>query len=322
MMRLSAMWNVMATMTNAYEEILRPWGFDADSVRFVRASANFVCVFRKEGRRHFLRFNLASERSREAVEAEVRLVAWLHSQGVAVAAPVPSAHGRLVETIDTALGQFHAVVFVGLEGDHLETSDCQAEQFQAWGAALGRLHRVMTSYRDPSTANRPTWQNHLALALPYVESDPVLLAEWELLKQWATTLPTGPDDFGLIHFDFESDNLCWHNGMIGILDFDDCAHYWYVADIAYALRDLFAEGADLAHPIVHAFVGGYRGEHHLNEELLGQLPMLLRLHGMYLYGRLSRALDLPADQELPDWLRRLEAKLQHRLEMYRKSLAQ
>ena len=28
---------------------------------------------------------------------------------------------------------------------------------------------------------------------------------------------------------------------INILDFDDCSYYWYVADIAFALRDLFEE---------------------------------------------------------------------------------
>lgn len=325
MMKLTTMGKVVATGSNdgttpLAEACLGPFGCDAGSMRFVRASANFVCVFRKDGRQHFLRFSDASERTHEAIDAEVRLVAWLDAQGVPVAAPVPSAHGRLVETIDSSLGRFHAVVFVGLEGNHVETSDCEEVQFSAWGAALGRLHAVMKRYRHPTTVNRPSWRDHLTLAMPYVDGDPILQTEWARLNQWAASLPDDAANFGLIHYDFEADNLCWHNGKIGMLDFDDCAHHWYAADIAYALRDLFKEGADVSHPMIQAFVTGYAAQHPLSEELLAQLPMFLRLHGMYMYGRLSRALDLPRDQEPPAWLKRLETKLSQVLADYRKSL--
>lgn len=324
MMKLSTMWQVVDTVgadgaCPLAEEILRPWGPDAGSVRFVRASANFICVFQRQGRRQFLRFSAASERPLEAIDAEVRLVAWLDRQGIPVAAPIPSCHGRLVETVDTDLGRFHAVVFVGLEGSHVETSDCREAQFRAWGAALGRLHATMTGYRDASAAYRETWRDHLAMALPFVESDPVLEAEWHRLMNWAGALPDGPEDFGLIHFDFESDNLRWHAGTIGVLDFDDCSHYWFVADMAYALRDLFREGVDLANPMFQAFVAGYRGEYPVRQDLLVQLPMFLRLHDMYRYGRYARVLDLPADREPPVWLKRIQKKLEHGLETYRGS---
>jgi len=33
--------------------------------------------------------------------------------------------------------------------------------------------------------------------------------------------------------------------------------YWYVADVAFALRDLFETGVDLSHPSFHAFIRGY-----------------------------------------------------------------
>ena len=49
-------------------------------------------------------------------------------------------------------------------------------------------------------------------------------------------LPVDRDRYGLIHFDFELDNLYWRDQTIGMLDFDDCAHYWYAADIAFWLK--------------------------------------------------------------------------------------
>ncbi|HYF94890.1 MAG TPA: phosphotransferase [Symbiobacteriaceae bacterium] len=326
MMRLSTMWKVVATVGDGgacplAAEILKPWGCAVGTLRFYRASANFICEFMKEGRRHFLRFSDAGERPLEAILAEVKLVAWLGRQGIKVAAPVPSGQGRLVETVETALGRFHGVVFLGLEGSQLETAECQETHFRAWGAALGRLHAAMKAYQDPSAASRPSWRDHLAEARPYVDGEPALLAEWHRLESWASALPSGPDDFGLIHFDFESDNLCWQDGAIGILDFDDSAHYWYAADIAYALRDLFKEGAGLSSPQVQSFLAGYEGEHPLNRTLSAQLPQFLRLHGMYTYARLSRALDLPADREPPAWLKRVETKLRHVREAYRMSVS-
>jgi len=59
------------------------------------------------------------------------------------------------------------------------------------------------------------------------------------ITTWAELLDRTRDNFGLIHFDFELDNLCWEDALIQMLDFDDCAYHWYAADITYALRDLF-----------------------------------------------------------------------------------
>lgn len=326
MMRLSAMWRLVSTVEEdgscpAAEEILRPWGYDPGSVRFFRASANFVCHFKREGRPYFLRFNTPAERSGEMVEAEVRFVTWLAAQGMPVAAPVASQSGRLVERVETDLGPFHAVVFTGLEGGHHEMAECGPAEFRAWGAALGRLHAAAKGYQDPSRAHRPTWRDHLALARSYIPpGHRALEREWERLTAWGESLPTGADDFGLIHFDFESDNLCWQGDTISILDFDDCAHHWYVADIAYALRDLFDDGVDLENPLFREFVAGYQEIHPLNPDLLGEIPMFLRLHELYRFGRLSRALDLPAGQEVPVWLQRLDAKLGGYLKRYQEAL--
>ena len=95
MMRLSTMRKVIDTLGEdracpVAAEILQRWGYDPGSVQFLRASANFICTFRREGRPLFLRFNEASARPAGAVEAEVKLVDRLRKEGIKVAAPVPS----------------------------------------------------------------------------------------------------------------------------------------------------------------------------------------------------------------------------------------
>ena len=223
-----------------------------------------------------------------------------------------------METVETALGLVEAVVFTALDGTH---PDFGTVDFQAWGAALGRLHATMQRYYDPSLAQRATWRDHLALARTYIPADDKALnQEWERLVAWGESLRSGGEHYGLIHYDFELDNLCWHEQEFGILDFDDAAHHWYAADIAYALRDLFDDGVDLNDDRFRAFMTGYTGHHAIDSGLLEQMPMFLRLHSMYMFGRLSQALDLPPDAEMPDWLRGLNGKLQGWVERYRRSV--
>lgn len=105
------------------------------------------------------------------------------------------------------------------------------------------------------------------------------------------------------------------------VDFDDCSHHWYAADVAFALRDLFDQGADLRHASVGAFVRGYRAHFSLDDELLVALPLFSRLSRLLVCTRLVRSLDLPYRADQPSWLRGLRAKLESRVAAYAASLA-
>ncbi|MEP7357375.1 MAG: phosphotransferase [Anaerolineales bacterium] len=147
-----------------------------------------------------------------------------------------------------------------------------------------------------------------------------LLREWNALSEALSALPMDDGRLGLIHFDFDLDNLVWHAGGIGVLDFDDCARYWYAADIALALRDLFSGGVDLSHPSFRMFIEGYRSQNALEEAAIQQMPLFLRLSKLVQYGRMARALDMAEGGSYPDWLVGLEAKLRGRVEGYLMSL--
>ena len=325
MMKLSTMWKVdsmidVAGSSPLAERILDHWTHDHGSVRFFRSSTNFLYVFRDDGNRYFLRFADGSERSREAIDAEVDLVNWLAGAGIDVARPVRSANGNFVETIETELGTFHAVVFAALAGAQFDISELNDAQFRAWGEALGKLHTALKDYAGPGFSARRTWRDHLELAREYILGDaPALQDECDQIAALLGTLPVDHDTYGLIHFDFELDNLVWQDQGIGILDFDDCAHYWYAVDIAFALQDLFNDGADLHDTSFRQFVRGYTTYCPLNEVLLSQIPLFLRLGNLVGYARLVRAMDLPHARAYPEWLEALKRKLQNRMEAYRMS---
>lgn len=330
MMRLSTLWSVDRTLdadgrSPLADRIAEQWEHDANTVRFVRSSANFVYRFSANGSERFLRFARNAERTRETIEGEIELLEWLAERGVSVARPVRSRSGNRIETIETSLGTFHAVAFERLLGRHRELGEMDAGCFHAWGAALGRLHAAMADYAGPALATRPSWRDHLDQARRYIPSDKATIRrELDEIAVAIEALPADRECCGLIHGDFELDNLVWPdqgNGTPGILDFDDGSRHWYAADLAFALRDLFDRGADPSDPSVGAFVRGYRAHFPLNDELLAAVPLFSRLSRLLTCTRLARSLDLPDRSDQPAWLRRLRGKFEARIATYVATLA-
>ncbi len=335
MMKLSVMLKVDSAIddegrSRIADRILEPWEHEPGSARFFRSSANFVYTFSKDGEkggeRCFLRFADSGERSAAEIAAEMALLRWLASQGMPVTAPVASRHGRDMETVATDAGTFHAVVFPALVGAQMEIEELSAERFERWGAALGQLHATLRQYRGSEVAARRTWRDQLALVRSVIPADePRLQAEYDHLSAWLAALPRTEATYGLIHGDFELDNLFWQddgdNQTIAMLDFDECASSWYAADIALALRDLFEEaGVDLSNPSLRAFIRGYALRFPIEEEAVAQLPTWLRLANLTIYAKLMRALDLPAGGEYPEWIAEVQAHLERWVDTYTTSL--
>ena len=260
MMKLSTMLKVDSTVdaqgrSRIAAGILEHWEHDSGLAQLFRSSTNFVYVFHKRGEHFFLRFADSAERSKAAVEAEMALLGWLASKGMSVTIPILSENGRDMETVETDLGTFYAVVFKQLPGSQIAFEELSSAQFGLWGNALGKLHAALHLYQDPSLSARPTWKDSLLMAQTFVlKEEPEMRAELDYLASWLAALPVTATNYGLIHGDFELDNLFWQGETVAMLDFDDCACYWYVA---FALRDLFQTGVDLSHPSFRAFIGGY-----------------------------------------------------------------
>jgi Ser/Thr protein kinase RdoA (MazF antagonist) len=326
MMKLSTMLKVDSTVDAQWqspiaEQILEHWEHDQRPARLFRSSTNFVYVFRKGGERYFLRFADSTERTGAAIDAEMALLGWLANKGMIVTTPIASKKGRCIETVETDLGTFHAVVFAGLQGSQVAFEELSTAQFEAWGAALGKLHAMTHQDQDPRLSARPTWRDHLTQARIYLpEDEPAVQAEFDYITSFVSAHPVTATNSGLIHGDFELDNLFWQNDTIAILDFDDCSYSWYVADIAFALRDLFETGVDLSNPSFHAFIRGYSKHYSLDEELLSHLPTFMRLVNLIGYAKLVRAMDLAHDQDYPEWCTSLLLKLENRMQDYKASL--
>jgi Ser/Thr protein kinase RdoA (MazF antagonist) len=325
LMKLSTMKKVVDTVDDEWrsplaEDILERWGYDQGTVYYFRSSANFIFVFKKEGRRYFLRFNDFCERDLETIEAEMDILNYLRNKTLHIALPVKSLNDRYVEVVDTRIGTFYAVVFEGLEGIQYEFEELDDQYFSNWGRTLGQLHHTLKDIPEHYRHNRPSWKDHLTFVGKIVpEQETSAKKELQHVIRWAEDLAVTQETFGLIHYDFELDNLCWKDERVGMLDFDDCSSSWYVADIGYALRDLFEEKIDLEHPQFQKFMEGYSKETTVDMTLLKELSWFMRMHNLVSYAKLLRAVDIPESQDHPEWLIGLREKLLDYIESYRVS---
>ncbi len=315
MMTLQRMHDVVATLNEDWEspvadELVRLWANDGSRPKYVRASANFVFFFTDDrGRYRVLRFVHEAERDRNAVEAELAVVERMAAAGVPVACPIRSANQRLLELVSTDYGVFYVAAFQRVFGEQHCLEDGLGEaRLRKWGRTLGVIHNCSLG---TAGAGRPSWEDHAREAQVAFRDDPLLRTALVDLIEELRALPRTTGNFGLIHFDFELDNIVWRGDEPVAIDFDDCAQYWYAADIAFALRDLFDDNATsvaLDDPSLRSFVSGYREVRRLPDEELERLPLFLRFHHCTGWVRIQRSLTPPTSEELP-WVPDLRAKL-------------
>lgn len=302
------------------ERLAAPWfapGAEA-VVRCGRASSNIVCRVSAGGQTYYLRCNHEGERSGDDYAAEMAFVEHLAAQGVRVARPVPSQAGALVERVPTPLGIFQVVLLEAAGGVERALMEMDEPSLAAWGRTLAGLHAAAEGYAG---CGRPTWREHLQFAkgqIPVTEE--AAHGELRVVTQALSALPADATCFGLIHFDLEADNMRWQDGVPTLFDCDDCAHYWFAADIAYALRDLYEdriERIDLVDRRLGAFVAGYRAVRPLPERDLHLLPLFMRAHNLYWFARLHRSVAEGMVPGEPPWTTDLRATLASTMNGYR-----
>jgi Ser/Thr protein kinase RdoA (MazF antagonist) len=320
MMKLSLMKLVMDTIDKSWkstfaESILERWEYDKGSVFFIRASANFIFIFKNGGKHYFLRFNHSMERSFESIDSELSILQYLHSKGIHAAQPVPSKSGQLLEWVQTELGAFYAVVFEAVPGRHEEWDEITHENLHRWGSALGSLHQVCKEMPQEYVRDRLSWQEQLVeFQQALSPSDVCIHREITEVQNLIKKLPITKENYGLIHYDFELDNLLFSENGVGIIDFDDCITSWYVADLVYALRD--AGSFKLNSPEIQVFLDGYKSETNLDPNILTEAVLFERLHRLMMYARLTRSLDIEMSESYPQWLHQLHHKLSSMVNEY------
>lgn len=86
--------------------------------------------------------------------------------------------------------------------------------------------------------------------------------------------------YGLIHYDFQLDNIFYeeNNRAFSVIDFDDAVYSWCAHDIVTALDDFLGDDMmNLDHYQVKSFLKGYCSVIPLSNEDINPFPYFQRL---------------------------------------------
>ena len=174
--------------------------------------------------------------------------------------PIQTPSGEDLAVVSRT-GHDHLVVAATwLEGDEVE--ECNIVQARMLGAAMGVMHEHATGWAVPEGADLATFSDPFfgdedRLRGAYADRpEDLALVEWSLARCQAAlsdALSCGPRI--VIHGDLHGGNLLWHEGVLAVLDFDDCGVAVPALDLAVAI--FYLRGSDPR--IEDALREGYAG---------------------------------------------------------------
>ncbi len=298
------------------KEALRHWPHDADtldeSLTHFRISSNAVYPYRCEGQLCFLRLAPTEEKLEINLAGELAFLAYLQARDFPALRIIPTKDNAPYMLLHTAYGDYYASAFQGVAGKPIEDLTLSPALLQEYGRTLGWLHNLSSSYEP--TQRKWTYLDALdwidAVLLEYHAPQGVMSAS-HALREALKQIPTSQATYGLVHYDFEPDNVFYNEEThtCAVIDFDDAMYHWYVLDIEQvvdSLRDLLSE--EKMPEAVSSFLAGYRTMHPYTEEMEASRSLMHRFITLYGYARLIRSVAERFDDE-PDWLVRLRKKL-------------
>lgn len=318
--------NLVLDTTDAAQTAINHWVHEENSVKFWRGSSNYVYYFNSNGRRNFLRLSHEEENSFKKITAEIDYLLYLLENNYPCNQPIKSKNGNFVEIVDTPQGKFYCVVFTGVKGENLDVKEMTIEQLEAWGSSLANLHILSSKYENGKKRPRD-WKDILEFVKTTLEQLPkekAAMEELKKLEKWLGSLSISQENYGLVHYDFEIDNIFWNRELsnFSVIDFDDSMYHWYVMDIVTVFENILDEDEINVTSKSHAFLNGYRKIKAINQKLFEEKSRFKRFDDLYTFARLMRSLQDQNIKNEPDWLEHVRIKLTNECDRIRKGFEQ
>lgn len=296
-----------------------PHGEEAlsESLTHFRISSNAIYPFFDLGGLCFLRLAPEEEKLKANILGELDFMRYLRENGFPAMEAIPSITGETLLTLTTRWGVWYACAFRCVPGTSIEDTPLTETILLEYGRTLGRLHTLSAQYVP--TAEKWSYREALAWVrevLTAYAAPKAALAELNDVRAALDALPRTAQTFGMVHYDFEPDNVFWDEETqhCAVIDFDDGMLHFFSLDVEQAL-DALSDAADEEHlPWARdCFMRGYLQVRPFTPEQEATRPLMRRFIDLYGYARLLRSVaERFADE--PEWLVGLRGKLQYSMD--------
>ncbi|HET7628510.1 MAG TPA: phosphotransferase, partial [Bacillales bacterium] len=200
---------------------------------------------------------------------------------------------RLVESLRTTAGEFHAVCFAKAAGGPAKPEDWNDQLFHTLGKIMGKMHKLTRTYEPKASAVRHDWEAVLRQDLQ--TSEAWLSDKFKALLDYFSALPQDRDRYGLIHDDIHRGNFFVTDDSLTLFDFDDCKYSWFAEDIAVALFYAIppdgeeTKRCETAQIFYESFLNGYETVLSAPAGLGEWLPYFLKLRELQVYAAIQKS---------------------------------
>lgn len=310
--------------------MLKNWKYDQESMdlfKYYRISSNAIYPFRESEKLMFLRMTPACERSGEIIESELSILQKLKDNGYTVPEVIKSLkHERLVKK-DTPWGEYYAVVLEGVGSQSLENTELTPALCYQYGKFLADFHRLSKAHLNGSSSRVNVFDLLQELSNKVNCSDEYKqVVKHELIRVWdgLKNIDRTETLFGLIHYDFELDNILYDlaTSTMYAIDFDDAMYGFYGQDIERAINSLESEVSSEDFLVFKSeFLAGYSDNGLSVSDYLENGDLYKAFAKLYAHVRIKESLKETWDNE-PEWMNGLREKLTALLVGYEDSLLQ
>lgn len=303
--------------------LLKNWNYDDESVelfKYYRISSNAIYPFKNQSKIHFLRFIPASEKDNKCISQELEFINILSNNEFNVPNVIKSKFGNLIETKETPWGSYHAVVFESVGNETLESIEMTEEIAYNYGKSLARLHEI-SKEKVQSVLERNSIFDIFNMIegklVKDISNNTRLLDHLNVLRKKFDKLDITYHSYGLIHYDYELDNIIYDNETqkLSAIDFDDCMYGFYGQDVERAINSIESELEEFQNIAKACFINGYLDAGGNLEMYSNNRALYKSFADLYSYFRVSSSLEEKWDNE-PEWMEVLRNRLSKRMTDY------
>lgn len=296
-------------------EALACWNITDATIKHLSLSENatYLVTLNQSSKRYVLRLHRPGYRTHSEIESElVWLEAIEKAKAAQVAPAIPAPDGSKLCTFVNPNGETqHAVLFEFLEGRPPRDAEF-GRRIKDIGRIASALHAHSTNWSVPAGFERMTWdvERIFGTTCDYgywkrtegisdTMRDTIERVESKLRFE-LSTYRRHARNYGLIHSDLRPDNLMvGSNGIIKVLDFDDCGFSWFMFDVACTFS--FEEANPDLEDLVWAYLNGYReGNGPLSDEDFLYLPTCLMARRLSMLAWVEFRRETPYAQTIHD----------------------
>ena len=293
-------------LTQFAHAALKEWDLDVASVTFHSQSENTVFrVVATDGEAFALRVHRDGYHDLPALESEHEWTSALAAAGLFVPQCVLTRGGQAYATL--ALPNSDQTRHVGLVkwisgatlARHLGKNPGASEVsfvYEGLGRVIADFHLATAQWTptpdfkrhawnaDGLVGDAPFWGCFWEVDAASVDERAELLAIRTQLRDILSALPLDASVYGMIHADFNANNVLRDGDKLSVIDFDDAGFGWHAFDLAVAVWErMDALTGQAQFVMAHdALVKGYRGRRGDCHSVTKHVPMFLLIRSLML----------------------------------------